>query len=59
MRIIKRAQKRSEEDTRNLRDIVAAMIDEVRSRGDAALQEYGNRFDGCSRECLRVSREEI
>lgn len=59
MKIIKESQKRSEEDTRNLRDTVASMIDEVRSRGDAALREYGARFDGCARENLRVSREEI
>ncbi len=58
MKIWKESQKRSEEDNRSLRDTVTAMIDEVRSRGDAALQEYNRKFDGSTRESLRISREE-
>ena len=59
IKIIKEAQVRSEEDNRNLREIVAGIIGEVRGRGDAALREYNEKFDGCTRESLRVSREEI
>ena len=59
IKIIKEAQVRSEEDNRNLRETVAGIIDEVRGRGDAALREYNEKFDGCTRESLRVSREEI
>ena len=57
IKIIKEAQVRSEEDNRNLREIVAGIIGEVRGRGDAALREYNEKFDGCTRESLRVSRE--
>ena len=59
IKIIKEAQVRSEEDNRNLRETVAGIIGEVRGRGDAALKEYSEKFDGCTRESLRVSREEI
>ena len=55
MKIWKESQKRSEEDNRSLRDTVTAMIDEVRSRGDAALQEYNRKFDASTRESLRIS----
>ena len=59
MRIIKEAQVRSEEDNRSLRDSVTAIIDEVRAHKDEALRQYSERFDGCRRESLRVSRREI
>lgn len=59
MRIIKESQVRTEEDNRNLRDSVTAIIDHVRAEGDAALHEYNEKFDGCVRKNLRVSREEI
>ena len=59
IKIIKEAQVRSEEDNRNLRETVAGSIGEIRARGDAALKEYNEKFDGCTRESLRVSREEI
>ena len=59
IKIIKEAQVRSEEDNRNLRETVAGIIGEIRGRGDAALKEYNEKFDGCTRESLRVSREEI
>ena len=59
IKIIKEAQVRSEEDNRNLRETVAGIIGEIRARGDAALKEYNEKFDGCTRESLRVSREEI
>ncbi len=37
---------------------VAAVLDEVRRRGDAALRELTERFDGARLDDLRVSREE-
>ncbi|MCD8053755.1 MAG: histidinol dehydrogenase [Lachnospiraceae bacterium] len=59
MKIIKKAQERTAADDRALRDTVTGIIDNVYANGDAALREYNRTFDGCERECLRVSREEI
>ncbi|NBI73452.1 histidinol dehydrogenase [Clostridiaceae bacterium] len=59
MKVIKEPQLRTEEDKRSLRDRVTEIIDHVRSEGDQALREYSERFDACSRESLRVSKEEI
>ncbi len=38
---------------------VRAILDEVRARGDAALREYSERFDGVVPEALRVPSDEI
>lgn len=38
---------------------VDAVIAEVKTRGDAALLDYTERFDGVRLECLRVSEAEI
>ena len=38
---------------------VAAILDDVATRGDAAVLEYTERFDGAKLESLRVSEEEI
>ena len=43
----------------NVEDTVAAIIADVRARGDEALFEYTRRFDGAELSALRVSREEI
>ena len=59
MRIIKKSQERTAEDNRALRDTVTGIIDTVIERGDEALREYNAKFDGCHRDMLRVSREEI
>lgn len=59
MKILKKSKERTAEDNRALRDAVTAMIDDVCLRGDAALKEYNERFDGCRREQTRVSRAEI
>ena len=59
MKIIKKAKERTAEDNRHLRDTVTDIIDNVCSRGDQALREYSQRFDGFVRESYRVSREEI
>ena len=40
-------------------DTVAAIIADVRARGDAALKEYTKKFDGVEIGSLEVSREEI
>lgn len=38
---------------------VAAIVDDVRDRGDAALREYSARFDGVQRQALRVEAVEF
>ncbi len=52
-------RERSEETDHRVSETVRAIIDEVRARGDAALKDYAERFDGSSPERLEVSREEI
>lgn len=59
MKIIKRAHQRTHEDVVRVQETVASIIEAVAARGDDALREYAERFDGASREHLRVSREEI
>lgn len=59
MKIIKESMKRTEEDRRNLTRTVGEMIDYVREKKDAALKEYNQKFDGCTRESLRITKEEI
>ena len=59
MKIMKKSCQRTEEDRRNLTKTVEEMINYVREQKDAALKEYNLKFDGCTRETLRVSREEI
>ncbi len=45
--------------TANVTDIVAGILAEVRARGDAALKEFTEKFDGVRTENLLVSREEM
>lgn len=59
MQILKESQKRTAADNRRLRDTVSAIIDNVCENGDAALLEYNEKFDGCRRKSLRISRKEI
>ena len=59
MEIMKKSCQRTEEDRRNLTKTVEEMIDYVREKKDIALKEYSLKFDGCTRETLRVSKEEI
>lgn len=59
MKILKESKKRTEEDRRQLTAAVGEMIEYVREKKDEALKEYNFKFDGCTREVLRVSREEI
>lgn len=59
MKIMKKSCQRTEEDRRNLTKTVEEMIDYVREKKDIALKEYNLKFDGCTRETLRVNKEEI
>lgn len=59
MKIMKKSCQRTEEDRKNLTKTVEEMIDYVREKKDIALKEYNLKFDGCNRETLRVSKEEI
>ena len=43
----------------NVQDVVADIIAEVISRGDAALKEYTERFDGVKLDSLEVSAKEF
>ena len=45
--------------TVNVTDTVAGILAEVRRRGDAALKEYTEKFDGAKLESLLVSPEEM
>lgn len=40
-------------------DIVAAIIDDVRDRGDEAVREYSAKFDGWERDTFRLSADEV
>ena len=46
-------------DSRAVRDVVAEIIDDVRSRGDEAVREYSEKFDSWSPASFRLSPEEI
>ena len=46
-------------ETSGVQDSVRAIIQDVISRGDDALFEYSNRFDGANLDSLEVSAEEI
>lgn len=59
MKIMKKSCQRTEEDRRNLTKTVEEMIDYVREKKDIALKEYNLKFDGCTRETLRVNKGEI
>lgn len=59
IKILKPSKIRTEEDRSLLRQTVSGIIDNVIKNGDDALKEYNKKFDGCEREALQVSREEI
>ena len=46
-------------DTSELEATVQAILDEVQTRGDAALRDYTARFDGVALDTLRVSPAEM
>ena len=47
------------EPTANVADIVTEIIETVKQKGDAALLEYGKKFDKAELTSLEVSKEEI
>ncbi len=42
-----------------VREVVRAILDDVRDRGDAAVLDYTRRFDSDTVSCLRVTEKEI
>lgn len=46
-------------DATQLHDTVAAILNGVKTRGDAAVREYEERFDHAQLVCLRVSQAEM
>lgn len=54
-----RLMQRGITDTSAVRETVAAVLADVRRRGDQALLEYEERFDGVTLSSLRVSEEEM
>lgn len=59
MKIIKTPKERTVSTTKELRQGVADIIEDVRAHGDEALLRYNAKFDGCERPLLRVTREEV
>ena len=63
MEYIKKSKERNTEVDRETKQTVADMIDDVRERGDSAVFEYNEKFDGSTRRAdglgLRVTKEEI
>ncbi len=59
MKIIKSSIKRSDQTTKELKENVSEIIENVRENGDNALLHYNERFDKTNRKYLRVSKEEI
>ncbi|WP_258349373.1 histidinol dehydrogenase [Saccharopolyspora gregorii] len=53
------APKQAATDDSALRERVRAIIEDVRTRGDAAVREYSERFDGWSPESFRLAPEEV
>lgn len=54
-----RLMQRGIADTSAVRETVAAVLADVRQRGDQALKEYEERFDGVTLPSLRVSEAEM
>ena len=46
-------------DRRDMEELIREIFGEVQARGDEALRDYAERFDGHRPEILEVSREEI
>jgi len=59
MKELKSAKPRTLADAADLRENVRAIIEEIRTEGDDALIRYNEKFDGCRRRDLRITREEI
>ncbi|MCR5135224.1 MAG: histidinol dehydrogenase [Clostridiales bacterium] len=59
MQTIKEAKPRTEAENQERAALVSGIIARVRTEGDAALAAYNEQFDGCLRESLRVTEQEI
>ena len=59
MQTIKASKTRSNDENKQLVEIVAEIINNVRERGDEALKDYAAAFDASDRSSFRVSRAEI
>jgi histidinol dehydrogenase len=59
MKELKPAKPRSLARGASLPADVKKVIDTVRANGDSALKNYNKEFDGCTRQTLRITREEI
>ncbi len=55
---IKSPARSSETDNRSIEGLVARIVDDVRSRGDAAVREYSARFDKAELAGFEVTMEE-
>lgn len=59
MKILKKAKTRTVAATAQLRRTVTEIIDDVVRNGDTSLFAYNQKFDGCTRDNLRVTADEI
>src|ERR1700691_515272 len=60
-KILKRGRniEQSTTEARKVRDTVVSIIDDIETRGEAALREYSSRFDKWSPTAFRLSASEI
>lgn len=58
-RFLKAAQEKDSSAEKNLHDLVAGILDDVRHRGDAAVRDLSRKFDDIDLVVTEVSREEI
>lgn len=54
-----RTPEQSSADAKNVRDIVAGILEDIQSRGEAALREISERFDKWNPPTFRLSEHEI
>ena len=59
MEYLKRSIPRTAQELRSVSEQVAAIIQNVREKGDRAILEYNTQFDKNTREQFRVTPEEI
>ncbi|MDD5923110.1 MAG: histidinol dehydrogenase [Eubacteriales bacterium] len=59
MQILKESKTRTPEETLAVQESVSSIIRDVRTRGDAAVREYSEKFDQNTRSSYRVSDQEI
>lgn len=56
---IKAPEPKRDQESRDLREMIAALMSDVQERGDAALRDYSEKFDGMRLESFEVTPEEI